>query len=166
LWVAEGIIEAIMIFLFCIFVLDSPAINERGYGGDMWIIGLTVFSSAIVVVTFKLSTHTKFWSVFLFIAVSILSLAMYVGYMWISNYKLSEHVVGTTYVAWTTAECYFLVLLCLVVVLTIDGVVLVVDFNRGGFISKMRGKIAEERINSDSQFTNTLAITEGLTENK
>lgn len=69
----------------------------------MWIIGLTTFSAAIVVVTFKLSTHTKFWSVFLFIAVLLLSLALYVCYMWISNFKLSEHVVGTAYIAWTTA---------------------------------------------------------------
>lgn len=132
-----------MIFVFCIFAIDSPAINEKGYNGDMWLIGLTMFSAAIIVVTFKLSTHTKFWSVFLFFAVSILSLTLYVAYMWISNYSLSEHVVGTTYISWTTAECYFIVLLCLTVVLTIDGVVLAVDFHRGGFISKMREKIAE-----------------------
>ncbi len=132
----------------------------------MWIIGLTMFSAAIIVVTFKLASHTKFWSVFLFFAVSILSLVMYAFYMWISNYKLSEHVVGTTYVAWTTAECYFLVLLCLIIVLAIDGAVLAIDFHRGGFISKMREKINQERIDSDSQFTNTLAITEGLTEKK
>lgn len=85
------------------FVLDAPALNQNGYNGDMWLMGLTVFSAAIVVVTFKLSTHTKFWSIFLFIAVSILSLVLYVAYMWISNYKLSHHIVGTTFIAWTTA---------------------------------------------------------------
>ncbi len=74
-----------------------------GYNGDMWLIGLTIFSTTIVVVTFKLSTHTKFWSVFLFIAVSFLSLALYLSYMWISNYAFSDYVVGTTYIAWTTA---------------------------------------------------------------
>lgn len=100
--------------------------------------GLTIFSAAIVIVTFKLSTHTKFWSIFLFIAVSVLSFLLYTAYMWISNYKLSHHIVGTTYIAWTTAECYLVVLLCLVFVLTIDGVVLAIDYHRGGFISKMR----------------------------
>lgn len=69
----------------------------------MWLIGLTVFSTVIVIVTFKLSTHTKFWSVFLFIAVSLLSIVLYISYMWISNYAFSDNVVGTTYVAWTTA---------------------------------------------------------------
>lgn len=78
-----------MIFLFCIFVIDSPSVNQAGYSVDMWLIGITTFSAAIVVVTFKLSTHTKFWSVFLFIAVSILSLSLYVAYMWISNYNFS-----------------------------------------------------------------------------
>lgn len=103
LWLAEGVIEAILIFFFCIYSIDSGVLNEKGYNSDMWIIGLTTFSAAIVVVTFKLSTHSKFWSVFLFIAVSLLSLVLYVAYMWISNYKLSEHVVGTTYISWTTA---------------------------------------------------------------
>jgi hypothetical protein len=104
----------------------------------MWIIGLTIFSSVIVVVTFKLATHTKFWSVILFFAVSVLSVALYVIYMWMSDYILSEHIVGTTYIAWTTFETYLCVLICLIVVLTIDGIVLSIDFDRGGYISKMR----------------------------
>ena len=56
----------------------------------------------MLVVTFKLATHTKFWSLLLIIAISILSIALYIGYMWISNYYFSEHIKGTTYVAWTT----------------------------------------------------------------
>jgi hypothetical protein len=104
----------------------------------MWMIGLTIFSSVIIVVTFKLATHTKFWSVILFFAVSFLSVGLYAVYMWISNYALSSHVVGTTYVVWTTFETYLLVLICLIFVLTIDGIVLSIDFDRGGYISKMR----------------------------
>ena len=103
LWLFEGILESILIFLFCTYSLDSGILNEHGYNSDMWIVGLTVFSATVVIVTFKLSTHTKFWSVFLFISVSLLSLFLYLAYMWISNYKLSYHVVGTTYIAWTTA---------------------------------------------------------------
>lgn len=102
---------------------------------------MTVFSAAIVVVTMKLSTHTKFWSVLLFTAVSLLSMGFYVAYMWISNYKLSVNVEGAPYIAWTTAECYFVVLLCVSFVLIVDGVVLAIDYHRGGFISKMREKI-------------------------
>jgi len=109
----------------------------------MWIVGLTVFSATIVIVTFKLSTHAKFWSVFMFIAVSFLSLGFYVAYMWISNFTFSDYVEGTTYMAWTTIETYLLVLVCLAFVLTIDGIVLSVDFNRGGYISKMRHLIKE-----------------------
>jgi hypothetical protein len=88
----EGVIEAIMIFMICMYSINTGSVNEDGVGSDMWIIGLTVFSAVIVIVTFKLSTHTKFWSVFLFIAVSILSLTLYLCYMWISNYALSVHV--------------------------------------------------------------------------
>lgn len=104
----------------------------------MWLIGLTIFSTVIIIVTFKLATHTKFWSLILFFSVSVLSIAVYLIYMWISNYSLSEHVVGTTFIAWATLETYLSVLACLVVVLTIDGIVLSIDFDRGGYISKMR----------------------------
>ena len=130
-----------MIVLFCIYSIDSGILNEKGYSSDMWIVGIATFSAAITIVTFKLSTHTKFWSIFLFIAVSLLSLCIYLGYMWISNFKLSEHVIGTTYVAWSTAKCYFLVLICLIFVLAVDGVVLAIDYHHGGYISKIREKI-------------------------
>lgn len=116
----------------------------------MWIVGQTMFSAVILVVTFKLATHTKFWSVFVFIAVSLLSLAFYISYMWLSNYALSEHLVGTTYIAWTTAETYFVVIFCTVFVLMIDGIVLSIDFDRGGYISKMRNVIKGETYDNES----------------
>lgn len=57
-------------------------------------------------------------------------------------------------------------LVCLVFVLGVDGAVLAVDFYRGGYISKMREKIDEERLDSNSEFTGTLKISENMTEKK
>lgn len=60
------------------------------------------------------------------------------AYMWISNYVLSDYVEGTAYVAWTSIETYFVVLLCVCMVLFVDGIVVFMDFRKGSYASKMR----------------------------
>jgi len=92
----------------------------------------------MMVVTFKLSTHTKFWSfLFLFIIV-VLSLGLYVAYMWISNYYFSPYVLDTTWMFYTSGQTYFIVLFCICVVLFFDGMVLSLDMDYSGLITKMR----------------------------
>lgn len=58
--------------------------------------------------------------------------------MWFSNFYFSDYVEGTVYMAWTSAQPYFMVLLCTCVVLFLDGIILSIDFDRGGYISRMR----------------------------
>lgn len=96
-------------------------------------------------VTFKLSTHTKFWSVILFISIIVLSLGLYIGYMWFSNYYLPTYmyVTYTASMFYGIGLTYFIVLFSICLVLFIDGFVLSVDFKRGGYASKMR-KLIEE----------------------
>jgi phospholipid-transporting ATPase len=42
-WVLEGIAEAILIFFFCIYILNNPSINASGRNTDMWIVSLTMY---------------------------------------------------------------------------------------------------------------------------
>jgi len=102
------------------------------------IIYLLRFTAVVLVVTFKLATHTKFWSAALFLVIIFMSLGFYFSYMWISNYYFSDYVKGTTWIFFTNAETYFIVLFCCCIVLWIDGMVLSVDFDRGGYASRMR----------------------------
>lgn len=67
--------------------------------------------------------------------------------MWLTNFTLTNYVLGTTRVAWTSLECYFVVLLCVCIVLFVDGIVVFTDFNRGGYASRMREVIKEEKMN-------------------
>jgi phospholipid-transporting ATPase len=59
------------------------------------------FTAVILVVTFKLSSHTKFWSVILLLGIVFLSLGLYIAYMWVSNYYVSTYVKGTTFMFFT-----------------------------------------------------------------
>lgn len=85
--------------------------------------------------------------------------------MWISNYALSSAIQGTTYVAWTTGETYFLVLFCICLILLVDGVIVFIDFRRGSYASKMREVLYNDQINNRHFYDKlSLFITEGLTE--
>ena len=103
------------------------------------------FTSIVLVVTFKLSTHTKFWSVFLFVAIIFFSLGIYFAYMWISNYTFSTYLLGTVSVYFATPETYFVVIFCICFVLFVDGLVVSIDFERGGYASRMRKLISDEK---------------------
>ena len=94
-----------MITLFTFFVIGQVSVNEDGYNSDFWLVSLTIFSSVILVVTFKLATHTRFWSILLFLSIVITSIGFYLIHMWVSNYahfQMTEYVAGTTYMAWTS----------------------------------------------------------------
>lgn len=95
----------------------------------------------MIVVTIKLSSHAKSWPIALFIITGA-SLLIYLIYMWISNFALSDHIQGTVVTSFQTGETYLLVLLCICSILAIDGFIVFLDFDRGGYASKMR-KIVE-----------------------
>jgi hypothetical protein len=132
---------------------------------DYVLLDLFRYSAIILVVTFKLATHTRFWSFCLIFSIAFLSLGLYAAYTWISNYALSPEMEGTPYIAWTTSETYFVVLFCICIILFIDGVIVFIDFRRGSYASKMRQVINNEQINNRYFYDEiSLFITEGLTE--
>jgi hypothetical protein len=117
------------------------------------------------VVTFKLCTHTKFMSSIFVFCVIILSLCLYLAYMWISNYIISTNILGTNVVAWGSAKTYLTVIFCICVVLFVDGIVLHVDFGRGGYSSKIRRILHEHLEDHESCFEEfSVKITEGLSQ--
>lgn len=94
-----------------------------------------------------------------------LSLLLYLAYMWISNKYFTDHIAGTTLVAWTSAKSYLTVIFCICVVLFIDGIVVHVDFTRGGYASKMR-QIISDNMEESRQYYDAISckITEGVSE--
>lgn len=99
----------------------------------------------MLLVTFKLATHTKFWSGLLVFSILFFSLGLYVAYMWISNYAFSIYLTGTIVQFYSNAESYFMVLYSVCLVLFVDGLVVSVDFDRGGYASRMRRIIQSEQ---------------------
>ena len=123
---------------------------------DRWHYDVIIFSfrysTVIVVVTFKLATHTRFWSSLLVFSIIVLSIGLYLSYMWISNYYFSDNINGTALVAWTSGECFFVVLFGICFLLFIDGIAVHIDLMKSGVISKMRTVIAHEKHESRTYY--------------
>lgn len=86
--------------------------------------------------SFKIATHTRFWSWLMFVSLLGLSIALYVSYMWISN--VLSGVRGTVLMVYTTLDVYLCVLFNIGVLLIVDGLLVFTSFGRGGYASKMR----------------------------
>lgn len=113
-----------------------------------------------MIVTIKLSTHTRFWSCLLLLCIIFLSLGLYILYMWISNYFFSIGLIGTTWMSYQTISTYLVVLFCTIVVLVLDGIIVFCDFFKAGYISKMRQTVREEQVNNAEYYSEiNLTIT-------
>jgi len=101
------------------------------------------FTGLMMVVTLKLATHTKFWSIALVVSILLFSLGFYIGYMWISNSVviITDNMLGTPVIAWTSGIAYFFVIFCCCLILLLDGVLITIDFHYGEYASKMRKAI-------------------------
>ncbi len=121
----------------------------------------------ILVVTFKLATHTKFFSLLYVFSILFFSLGVYIAYMWISDVLIIEtnKVEHTVSIYFETGETYFLVLLGICAILFVDGAVIFLDFTRGGYASKMRIIMKEAKINDPHEYDDaSLSITENLSQ--
>lgn len=49
MWVLEGTIEAVLITLFCIYILGTESLSSGGYSSDLWIVSITMYLSFNVV---------------------------------------------------------------------------------------------------------------------
>jgi len=63
---------------------DNNMLLENGQNVDFWSVSLTSFTCLYTVVTAKLVTQTKWWTKVSFFFYSIMSVFVYIGYVWIS----------------------------------------------------------------------------------
>lgn len=65
--------------------------------------------------------------------------------MWVSNYYFSTYVQNSILTFFQTGETYFILIFCSCLVLLVDGIVVSIDFDRGGYASRMRQIIEDEQ---------------------
>jgi cytochrome c oxidase assembly factor CtaG len=43
MWTFEGMVEAVLITLFALYILGTSSINASGYNSDLWLVSLTMY---------------------------------------------------------------------------------------------------------------------------
>jgi len=80
-----GAVHSAIIYIFIFFSRADGVIGDDGKVADLWIFSITLYTSIIFVVDFKLALYTKFWTILFFITLIGLSLLLFIAYMWASD---------------------------------------------------------------------------------
>jgi hypothetical protein len=127
-----------------VYVISEQSVDKKGHSSDLWMVSIIVYSCIILMVTFKLAIHSRYWSALLIITILFFSLIPYLAYMWISNYKFSPHIIGTVKMLFETAKGYFVILLTCCFMLFFESAIIFVQFLRNGLVSKMQKVMRSE----------------------
>ena len=46
MWMVEGVVEAVLITLFCFYILGAASLRSSGISSDFWLVGLTMYALA------------------------------------------------------------------------------------------------------------------------
>lgn len=49
MWTLEGMLEAVLLTIFAIYILGTSSISSSGYNSDLWLTSLTVYLSTHLV---------------------------------------------------------------------------------------------------------------------
>jgi len=139
LWSIESACVGLFTVLLIIFTIGNKTLNQHGYNSDLWIVSVSVYSSIIMICTFKLAIHVRHWTLLILMSIILCSLAPYLSYVWISNYYFSRYrIEGTIIMSFRTGTSYLSVLIACILMLAINGIIIYVNFHKNKRLSKMQ----------------------------
>lgn len=109
----------------------------NGYSANLQLVGITVYTSIIILATLKLCMQVRHWTKLLALTILLLSIAPYLSFIWILNYKFKRPVFGVLAVFFTSIKTYFSVLVIAIILIAINGVMIYVRFHSHKILTKM-----------------------------
>jgi hypothetical protein len=119
-WFFLGIFHSAIVFFIPLYTIESAHTTKiRGYTDDLWLLSLSSFTAVIYVVTGKLFTVSRSFTIWNMLAFSVTSIGFYVAYMWASNY-IGDKMDDAVLQAHTSPLYYLSVLLCIGICFSFD----------------------------------------------
>jgi phospholipid-transporting ATPase len=84
----------IVCFIPILIFQDNNVLLPNGQNVDIWTLSLTSFTCLYTVVTAKLVTQTKWWTNVSFFFYSVMSVCVYIGYVWFSDWWSQSSLKG------------------------------------------------------------------------
>ena len=90
-----GLIHALICFYFPLYIFQDTnlLISGSGKNTDIWSLSITSFTCLYSVVTTKIIITTRWWTNVSFFFYSVMSILVYIIYVWMSNYWSQSKVI-------------------------------------------------------------------------
>ena len=85
-WIVEAALHSVVVFIVAYWSHRDAILHEDGRNNDLWSFSVTVFTAVILIVTLKLVLYTRMLNWVSALSFTLLSLAPYFGYVWVTNY--------------------------------------------------------------------------------
>ena len=163
-WICCAVVHSLLIFLITYYVFGYTIMDRYGRNTDMWGYSMWMFFSVMIIITIKIMATGRLFNIFNFIAIFLLSLALYYGYSWVSNYLNFSKTLLTSEQLHESPIFYLTIFLCCGTVLIFELLIETVRVNlMGGPAEYARKEINWNKIIPyyfDKEFTRLLKIKE------
>lgn len=112
LFLLEGIMNGLFIFLANYFAFNWVILNKSGYSSDFWIFSISMFTSTVFIANMKLSIITQNWTILNWVALLGTSFATYFIYIWISD-NLPIDIANTALMLFSSPSFYLCLFICI-----------------------------------------------------
>jgi hypothetical protein len=118
-------------------VFGSPSMTASGYNSNLQLVSITIYTAIIFLVTLKLCMQVRHWTKLLFLTILLLSIAPYLSFIWVLNYKFKRPVQGVLIIYFTSSKTYFSILAIILILIAINGVMIYIRFHSQKILTKM-----------------------------
>jgi hypothetical protein len=128
---------AVCLFFIIETVLSCTSILPDGYNGNLQLVGITIYTTIIMLDTLKLSMQVRHWTKLLFFCILFLSIIPYLSFIWVLNYRFKRPVFGVLEVFFTSVRTYLAILVISMILVAINGVLIYLRFHSDQILRKM-----------------------------
>ena len=118
--------------------------DEDGRNPGLWAFSVTMFFSIILAVTIRLCVTQRLFNIFHFICIIFLSLLLYYGYNWLSNYFSFSKTYLTSVQLHTSPQFYLTIFLCAGFILVCELFIETIFVNLWGSPSEYMRKVVND----------------------
>ena len=85
-WIFIGLIHGLIAFGVPFLALESQILTVDGYNSDLWSYSIISFSCVMFMVSVKFIMTTRVWNYYIFLAISVFSVFVYILFMFCYDY--------------------------------------------------------------------------------
>jgi phospholipid-transporting ATPase len=108
----SGWLQALMIFLFLMYILPESVLGSKGYNSDLWYYSITMYTAVIFIVDTKLAIQTRYWTWMNAVAMLLLSIGIYILYQWVYDGLSFAKCQYTISVMYSTSYYWLIFIIC------------------------------------------------------